>query len=173
MSKLNKDVLFLIFEELKNDKKSLHSSILTNRTWCEVAIPILWRNPWKSLQNKQRSLLETIVGFITDESRNSMISRGLNLIIKPDKPPLFNYIGFCRHLNLYKLGRTIYTIRNIKEENKWSIIRNEIFKLFINRDNRFTHLMIPYGFKHHIHLLPGFDHCFLELESLNCDISAN
>jgi|SRR5581483_982198 len=113
-----------------------------------ILFPILWRNPWKILQNKRRSLLETIVGFITDESKNSMmISRVLNLNIKPDKPLLFNYIGFCRHLNLYKLERTIYTIQNIKEV-KWSIIRNEIFKLFLNRNNRFTHDSI--WIKHHI-----------------------
>src|SRR5256885_21672 len=148
MSKLVKDVLFLILEMLKNDKKSLYSSILVNKTWCEVGIPILWKNPWKNLQqNKERSLLEIVVSFLTNEARNRMISRGLNLLIKPDKPPLFNYIRFCRYLNLHKLDRIIYTIRNIKEETKWSIVRDEIYQLFVNRDNRFTHLMIPFGYK--------------------------
>jgi hypothetical protein len=44
MSKLNRDVLYLIFEELKNDKKTFHSCLLVNRTWCEMIIPILWKD---------------------------------------------------------------------------------------------------------------------------------
>ena len=51
MSKLNKDVLSMIFEELLDDKNSLYSLILVNRMWCEVAVPILWYDPWKNLQN--------------------------------------------------------------------------------------------------------------------------
>uniref|UniRef100_U9SJ23 Uncharacterized protein n=1 Tax=Rhizophagus irregularis (strain DAOM 181602 / DAOM 197198 / MUCL 43194) TaxID=747089 RepID=U9SJ23_RHIID len=43
MSKLNKDILFLIFEELKDDSKSLFSCLMTNRLWCEIVIPILWK----------------------------------------------------------------------------------------------------------------------------------
>jgi hypothetical protein len=172
MSKLNKDILFLIFEELKDDKKSLYSSILINKIWCEVAIPILWKDPWKNLI-KERSLLETVVSFLTNESRNYMISQGLNLLIKPDKPPLFNYISFCRYLNLHKLERIIYTIRNIKEEIKWSIIREEIFKLFINKNNRFIHLIIPYGYKRQIQQLSGFENCFSELETLRCDVKTD
>ncbi|CAG8705440.1 uncharacterized protein OCT59_016097 [Rhizophagus irregularis] len=172
MSKLNKDILFLIFEELKDDKDSLFSSILVNKNWCEVAIPILWKDPWKNLI-KERLLLETVVSFLTNESRDYMISHGLNLLIKPDKPPLFNYISFCRYLNLHKLERIIYTIRNIKEEIKWSMISEEIFKLFINKNNRFTHLIIPYGYKRQIQYLSGFEHCFSELESLRCDVKTN
>ncbi|RIA84512.1 hypothetical protein C1645_413003 [Glomus cerebriforme] len=173
MSKLNKDILFLIFEELHNDKTSLHSLILVNRTWCEVAIPILWRDPWRRISGKERSLLEIVVSFLTEESRESMKSQGLNLLIKPDKPPLFKYISFCRYLDLHKLDKVIYTIRNIREESKWSLIRNEIFKLFINKNNRFTHLIIPYLYKYNIQLFPEFEQCFSELESLRCDVKTN
>src|SRR5206468_936370 len=51
MSKLNKDVLSMIFGELLDDNNSLYSLILVNRMWCEVAVPILWNDPWKNLQN--------------------------------------------------------------------------------------------------------------------------
>src|SRR5436190_1865913 len=46
MSKLNKDILFLIFEELQDDSKSLFSCLMVNRLWCETVIPVLWRNHW-------------------------------------------------------------------------------------------------------------------------------
>ena len=45
MSKLNKDVVFLILKELQNDGKSLYSSLLVNRIWCEAALPVLWNDP--------------------------------------------------------------------------------------------------------------------------------
>ena len=106
MSKLNKDVLYLIFEELIDDKNSLYSLLLVNKIWCEVVVPILWRDPWRNLRTyKRRSLLETIVSFLTNET---MISQGLNLLIKPDKQPLFNYISYCRYLDLSKLEDIIY-----------------------------------------------------------------
>ena len=43
MSKLNRDVLYLIFKEFhEDDKKTLHSCFLVNKNWCEMIIPILW-----------------------------------------------------------------------------------------------------------------------------------
>ena len=46
---INEDVLFLItiIKEFQNDRKSLHSCLLVDKTWCETTIPILWKNPWK------------------------------------------------------------------------------------------------------------------------------
>src|SRR5438045_4036805 len=41
MPKLNKDILFLIFEELREDSKSLFSCLMVNRLWCETVISIL------------------------------------------------------------------------------------------------------------------------------------
>ena len=46
MPRLNKDILFLIFEELQDDSKSLFSCLMVNRLWCETVIPVSWRNPW-------------------------------------------------------------------------------------------------------------------------------
>ena len=44
---LNRDVLYLIFEELQDDKQTLHSCIFVNKLWCEIIVPILWKDPWK------------------------------------------------------------------------------------------------------------------------------
>jgi hypothetical protein len=60
MSKLNKDILFLIFEELQDSLKSLFSCLTVNRIWCETVIPVLWRNPWR-YYNKKSSLLTIIL----------------------------------------------------------------------------------------------------------------
>src|SRR5438046_2368272 len=60
---LNKDVLFLIFEELKNDKKSLYSCLLVNRTWCTTAVPILWKNPSEQyfITNNSKNILFNVI----------------------------------------------------------------------------------------------------------------
>ena len=72
MSRLNQDVLYFIIEELKDDKQTLFSCILVNKTWCETIIPILWRDPWKSLKKeKEKSLLNVIISHLLDESRKN------------------------------------------------------------------------------------------------------
>jgi hypothetical protein len=46
-SKLSIDILSMIFEELEKEISTLYSCILVNREWCQIGIPILWKNPWK------------------------------------------------------------------------------------------------------------------------------
>jgi hypothetical protein len=47
--KLDRDCLWQIFANLEHDKKSLHSTILVNRIWCEIAIQFLWKKPFRYL----------------------------------------------------------------------------------------------------------------------------
>ena len=71
MPKLNKDILFLIFDALQEDSKTLFSCLMVDRLWCETAIPILWRNPWCyniNYRNKS-SLYHIITFYLTDDSR--------------------------------------------------------------------------------------------------------
>ena len=50
---------------------------------------------------------------------------------------------------------------------KKSVIRNEILKLLINRNTRFTHIYINIKFGiHQLHLIPGAEDCFSELKFL-------
>src|SRR3954453_21548077 len=164
MLKLNKDVLFLIFEEFQNDRKSLHPCLLVNKTVCEIIIPILWKNPWKYLDDKKKkSQLNVIFSHLSNEAKEYLKSQGINLFSGfIQHKPSFNYISYCRYLSLYKLEQIISTITNI-EESKISMIRSEILKLFINRNTRFTHLYISSQTNYQIHLIPGAEHCFSRL----------
>src|SRR5436190_17777286 len=171
MLKLNKDVLFLVIKELQNDRKSLHSCLLVDRTWCEITIPLLWKNPWKfCLIDSAGSILlfNVILSHLSEGSRENLKQK-IDLFVARQQP-LFNYISFCRYLNLYILERmTVKRLGRNFEESKISIIRNEIMRLFINRNTKFTHLYLnshPY-FQIHI---SGAEHCFSELIFLQCDI---
>src|SRR5947207_10467223 len=154
MFKLNRDVLYLIFKELQNDKKTLLSCLIVNKTWCETTIPILWRDPWKYLEGK-KLLLNVIISHLSDESRDNLKSQGIDFLTNPYQRPLFNYISFCRHLNLNNLNEMLNTIKHLDE---FSIInvKKEIINLFVNENTRLSHLYIPHQFDYdQIHLIPG------------------
>ncbi|GBB85831.1 hypothetical protein RclHR1_12280003 [Rhizophagus clarus] len=170
MSKLNADILYLIFKKLQNDKKTLYSCLSVNKTWCEIIIPILWNNPWKYFNGdddtNEKMLLDKIISYLSEESRNNLKNKGIKLSTNLYKRPLFDYISFCRHLNLNAIKRII-----INSGKK--IILNEIIHLFINENTKFTHLHIPQQFNYQIHLIPGAERCFSEIEFLSCNTSIN
>src|ERR1044072_8230557 len=99
MSKLNRDILYLTFKELQYDKNTLHSCLLVNKLWCENIIPILWKNPWKHLKEERRrsSMLNVILSHSSNELKNHLKEKGIYILYQN---PLFDYISFCRHLNL-------------------------------------------------------------------------
>ncbi|CAG8512728.1 11130_t:CDS:2 [Rhizophagus irregularis] len=171
MLELNKDVIFLILEELKNDRKSLYSCLLINKTWCEMTVPILWKIPGLNYlnynNNKKIRLLNVILLHLSEESRNILKDQGIKFFTTTKyQRPFFNYINFWRSLNLH----LIEEILNVSiEQSKISIVRNEILKLFINKNTKFIELYIPQKFNYQIHLISGVENCFSELEYLCCD----
>src|SRR5688572_20934487 len=98
MSKLNKDVLFLISEELSNDIKSLHSCLLVDRTWCKTTVPILWKNPLKfcPTYNALNILFDIILLHLSKESRDILKNQEIDLVVEAHRRPLFNYISFWK-----------------------------------------------------------------------------
>ncbi|PKY27568.1 hypothetical protein RhiirB3_443340 [Rhizophagus irregularis] len=185
MSKLNKDVLFLIFEELKFDKKSLCSCLYVNRTWCETVVPILWRNPgqylttinsctsvpilWK-IPSQYLILFNVIFLHLSKESKDILKKQEINnLITEIYQRPLFNYINFWKYLDLF-LIENIISSSKIEESKKFNI-RDEILKLFFSSNVKFIHLSIPQDYDFQLHHIPGAERCFSELESLSfcCD----
>ncbi|RIA92241.1 hypothetical protein C1645_820926 [Glomus cerebriforme] len=169
---LNQDVLYLIFfEELQDDRKTLYSCLSVNKTWCEIIVPIIWKDPWKFLKEENEKLLLTIIiSHLSDESRNNL-SQGVDFLTHQYKKPLFDYISFCRHLNFNEIGRIIDTYI-LLEERRVSI-KNDIINIFINENTRFTHLYIPHRFDNQIHLIPGAEQCFSDLQFLCCKTGTN
>ncbi|PKY40374.1 hypothetical protein RhiirA4_453730 [Rhizophagus irregularis] len=169
MANLNKDIIYLLFNELQYDKKTLQSCLLVNKTWCEIIIPILWKDPWKYLgKGNDKILLNIIFSNLLKESRDNLNQRFKNsFIISSYQKPLFDYISFCRHLNFIEIKKIINNTINVKSEI--SNIEKEILKLFINKYTNITHLYIPHKFNHELNLLPGVERCFSELKFLSCN----
>src|SRR2546421_12877126 len=96
MAELNVDILILVFNELIDDKHSLHSCLLVNREWCRLVVPILWKNhSWSEYRNGNKSemLFKTIVNLLPSSSKQFLSEN--HITFAPLKPPLFNYIKFC------------------------------------------------------------------------------
>src|SRR5215217_4643104 len=99
MSKLNKDILFLIFEEFQDDSKSLFSCLMVNRPWCETVIPILWRNPWcySGINYSNKKYLFFIIAcYLLDDIREFITNHGNQLLSGSNQSLLFDYLSFCR-----------------------------------------------------------------------------
>src|SRR3954464_8646365 len=98
MTKLNVDCLNLIFNELQGDKISLHSCLLVNKEWCNVVVPILWkeRSWYESYKVSKKKLFNTMLSCLPSSSRQLLSDNDIKL---PStillKPTLFNYISFC------------------------------------------------------------------------------
>src|SRR4051794_7651010 len=113
MLKLDEDVLYLILKEFQNDRKSLYSCLMVNRAWCKTTIPILWINPHPTDSAKITMLFNIILSHLSEESREILKNKEIFLLTEINQRPLFDYISFWRHLNLYILESMITSITSV------------------------------------------------------------
>lgn len=186
---LNKDVLSLILEEIvfdKNrfisnlttiEKKSLYSCLFVNRLWCEVAVPILWKNPWKFIVNS-RLLLNVIILFLSKESQEFLKSQGIYIFSTKYKKPLFDYINYCKYINFHKIENFINNGLSFgfNEEYQIHAMEQEIYKLLISKCSKIKFLdIMNIGsiLKHQIYHFNGAKNSLGDLTSLCCDSIIN
>src|SRR5687768_14719179 len=129
MSKLNEDVLFLLFEELQSDSKTLFSCLLVNRLWCETVIPILWRNPWgykdNTIYQKQSSLYHIIILSLPGHVKEFLTSQGIQLFSTSRQSLLFDYLSFCKSINM-KVIKEIISLGSTSTYNQF-LFQQEIY----------------------------------------------
>ncbi|RIA98966.1 hypothetical protein C1645_588243 [Glomus cerebriforme] len=126
MAKLNEDILFLLFEELQDDPKSLFSCLMVNKFWCETTIPILWRNPWNYENNinykNKSSLYHIIINSLSNDKKEFLKSQEVQLPPISRHPILFDYLSFCKGINvnvindIIPIGTSTYNRFLLKQE---------------------------------------------------------
>src|SRR5947207_2681070 len=136
------DCLNEIFEYLDCDKITLHSCLLVNRLWCEVSVRILWRS-FKFLAYKHRyrvasSILSTLIACLPNKSKELLFKNEVFISTPTSKPPLFNYVAFCKFLSVNEFYQIIYY--NLKNDitpqsldDKICLVAKEIIQMFINQ----------------------------------------
>ncbi|CAG8642822.1 9566_t:CDS:2 [Rhizophagus irregularis] len=170
MAKLNKDILFLIFEELQVDSTSLFSCLMVNRIWCETVIPILWRNPWCydiNYSNKNY-LFMIIASYLSDDIKEFLTRQGIQLQPVLFQPLLFDYLSFCRSINVNTLN-TITSIGSSLAYNQF-LLQQEFYCLFMKKFQELKCLDMNL-IKHQIFYIPEAKNRLESLCELKCDTS--
>src|SRR6266480_1340579 len=129
------DCLNEVFENLKDDKITLHSCLLVSRLWCKISIRILWRDIWNFNRGfNVESALSTLISCLPVES-NELLNKNKIFISTPtSKPPLFDYAAFCKVLSVNKISQTINEVLNSYTSiEKNCLILEEMLKMFMNR----------------------------------------
>src|ERR1043165_2085622 len=171
MSKLNKDVLFLLFEELQDDSKSLFSCLLVNRLWCETVIPILWRNPWcyEGIDYQEKSSLYDIIIFsLPNEVKEFLASQGIQLFLTLHQPLSFDYLSFCKSINI-KVLKDLTSLGSSSTYNQF-LLQQEIHGLFMRKFSEIKHMDMR-SIEHQIFYFPKAKTRLDSLYELRCDSS--
>jgi hypothetical protein len=167
MSKLNQDILFLIFEELQEDSKSLFSCLMVNRLWCKTVIPILWRNPWcyndVNYSNKN-SLFIIIYCYLFDDIKKFMTEQEIQL---HSDSLLFDYLSFCRSMNVNIVNSIISSLTFNQ-----SFIQQQFYFLFMRKCPKLKYLDMR-SIKYQIFYFPKARARLESLCELKCDTSTD
>jgi hypothetical protein len=139
MSKLNRDILFLLFEELQNNSRFLFSCLMVNRIWCETVIPILWRNPWCHATNyrNRNSLYFIITSYLSDDFKKFLMKDGIQI---SGKSVAFDYLSFCRSIDI-KMIDDIISIGFLSEYHQF-LLQEEIYSFLIKKCPEIKYLNI-------------------------------
>ncbi|CAB4407608.1 unnamed protein product [Rhizophagus irregularis] len=136
MSNLNKDILYLIFENLQYDLNTLYSCSMVNRLWCAIAIPILWRNPW--LYHKivsKRNLLNVIVPYLSDGMKQLITNKNI-------ESPLFDYLSFGRSITVMAIDNILISIGSNLPHNQFLLLKREIYQLLLSKYSKVQYLNV-------------------------------
>src|SRR5436305_14178352 len=122
-SKLPVDILSIIFEDIEQENgETLYSCIFVNKEWCQIAVPFLWKNPWKKVNNNTINQSKTLLFYrflmmMPKESKDLLKMNGIKLLVEDSffqdqRKPLFTYSSFCKIIDSVKINDMI--CRNIK-----------------------------------------------------------
>jgi len=172
------DCLYEIFEHLKNkcferDIISLHSCLLVNRFWCEVAVKILWRDilSFEYDSNSSSKLVSTLIACLPNESKNLLYKNEIFIPTPTSNPPLFNYISFIKVLSIFTIDRIIENALNSQDfdYNKY-LITQELLKIMMNQISPLKTLDYNFGIsKVPFTYFPGAENCLADLSVFSCN----
>ncbi|CAG8548752.1 9785_t:CDS:1 [Diversispora eburnea] len=153
-TKISIELLIMILNNVQSPRSTqdLYSSLLVNRIWCKVAIPILWELPLgqecmdNKKMNKKALCIRTYISCVDAQARTLLKQNGFDLASSPPQAT-FDYPSFTHK---FRIDNLIYfvslysqqIINSDKDNNnndnneiiitKSRILFHEICKLIIN-----------------------------------------
>ncbi|PKK68054.1 hypothetical protein RhiirC2_713669 [Rhizophagus irregularis] len=99
---LNPDILLEIVRELKDNRGSLFNFLFVNKFFCEVAVSVLWRNPFRYKVNSY-SIIQTYIKLFNEEEQNEIketLDKSFKFNNEREKQLHFQY---GKYLKVFKL----------------------------------------------------------------------
>ncbi|CAB5179162.1 unnamed protein product [Rhizophagus irregularis] len=138
-----------IIQYFRDDIPTLRSCILVNKFWCQIAIPLLWKDPFSMKNPKNFHFIEIYLQKINEKDKAQLSRCGISNNVFPTKT-LFNYSNFIKCINT----RNIYSIIvNWIEANKmFTCSKGRIFllliKIFIENEAKLHTFEIEIAYKY-------------------------
>ncbi len=141
-----KECLIQIIECLKNDKLSLRKCLFVNRSWCEIAANILWKNIFEGIYFDVKEcpkhvplvIIGTLISCFSKESKELLVRNGI-LIPTPTSEPMFDYISLSTTLSIDVINILIEVSLTNNQENT---LQNFNFKKRLLLQEFLRHFMI-------------------------------
>ncbi|GBC38797.1 hypothetical protein GLOIN_2v1764020 [Rhizophagus irregularis DAOM 181602=DAOM 197198] len=143
---------------------------MVNRLWCKTVIPTLWKTPWCYSINyhNKNSLYSVITSYLSEDIKESLIRQEIFLPPILHQPLLFDYLSFCRSIDIDILNNII-TIGTSDLYNQF-LLQQEIYKLLMRKCSELKYLNIK-SIKHQIFYFPEARARLESLCELRCDTS--
>ncbi|CAG8604021.1 6140_t:CDS:1 [Paraglomus brasilianum] len=140
-------ILFYISQESdpSTKRKSLHSCLLVNRTWCAIVIPMCWSDPFSIIQSVYA--IDTYLNFLSRKERRGLTMSGI-VLPERQKSKLFDYPTYLKELKLSQLWNAADDWWIMKSRTRFRIDKQKriltktLAKLFLGPRSRIRCLTI-------------------------------
>ncbi|PKY52145.1 hypothetical protein RhiirA4_469598 [Rhizophagus irregularis] len=118
-----------------NDISTLYSCILVNRTWCRIAIPLLWEDPFSPHDHR---IIDCHLRNSSENDKMKLKEYGIKNDLSSNT--LFNYPSFIKCLDtqdlLYCINKWVASTSStlINSLNSTRLIYKLLFKIFIENE---------------------------------------
>ncbi|CAG8456584.1 1613_t:CDS:1 [Acaulospora colombiana] len=139
-----------IAENFHNNRQSLRSCLLINRHWCRNIVPILWRDPFRSIPLVSSiHLINSYLQCCSNKELDEILS-GSSDFIRSSNVPCFDYPQYLRTLNVSRIGAAVRhwlkfsskTLLNQREIPAWEEKQKSFCRFFTNRSSAIDHVIV-------------------------------
>jgi hypothetical protein len=159
---------------LQDDIKTLFTCLFINKLWCQITVPILWRDPWKfkiwdtsSSKDRYKLMLNILILFLSDDIKSLIIQPKYSFrrTIDYNTSTLFNYPSFCKNFSIHHINKMVNLSKYQHNNDQKELIIKEILKLFVSESTHFLYMHIE-DTKYDIISLFSNDKTFLQITEL-------
>ncbi|GES75029.1 hypothetical protein GLOIN_2v1881853 [Rhizophagus clarus] len=131
------ELTYGIIKYFHSDYSTLHSCILVNRLWCNLAIPLLWENPFSISTENYDFIKIYLNNYLNDDDLKTKFNEYKTIYNLSPSNTLFNYPRFLKYLNTFEIISCIKSwSRSLKHEKPKFIklVYTTLFKIFIENE---------------------------------------